>query len=105
MNFSLSSGHGENAGDDSEHEGGEKEDEDGDEEQGEVIVITGGASGLGRCIAEILAMKRASVAIIDIRKVEGLEGVNSYVGDVGDGAQCDIVWSEITRDVREFKHS
>ncbi|TKA34295.1 hypothetical protein B0A50_00275 [Salinomyces thailandicus] len=58
----------------------------------EVIVITGGASGLGRIIAEIYGMRGASVAVLDIRQPseeevresEGLAGVKFYLCDVGD---------------------
>ena len=105
VNFAVSSGHVEDPGDESEAEDGEKEDEDEEKDSGEVIVITGGASGLGRCIAEIFAIKRASVAIVDTRKADGLEGVNFYIADVGDRTQCQRIWSEISRDVCIYKCS
>ncbi|KAL8989577.1 MAG: hypothetical protein Q9177_001565 [Variospora cf. flavescens] len=66
----------------------------------EVAVVTGGASGLGRCIVEIYAMKGVSVAAIDIDvKEEGeREGVWWYQCDVGDQMMVEKTWSRINRD-------
>lgn len=50
----------------------------------EVVVITGGANGLGRLIAETFTMRGASVAVLDVRKPEGMEGVLFVECDVGD---------------------
>ncbi|KAE8372076.1 hypothetical protein BDV26DRAFT_109048 [Aspergillus bertholletiae] len=52
----------------------------------EVVVITGGASGLGLLIAEIYAMRGVSVAVLDLKdekEVELCEGVEYYTCDVG----------------------
>ncbi|KAK3633505.1 hypothetical protein LTR56_015758 [Elasticomyces elasticus] len=53
-----------------------------------VVVITGGASGLGKIIAEMYGMRGASVAVLDVQKPEkeseGLAGVQFYQCDVGD---------------------
>ena len=52
----------------------------------EVVVITGGASGLGLLIAEIYAMRGVGVAVLDLkdeREVELCEGVEYYTCDVG----------------------
>ena len=52
----------------------------------EVVVITGGASGLGLLIAEIYAMRGVGVAVLDLkdeREVEICEGVEYYTCDVG----------------------
>ncbi|KAE8337448.1 hypothetical protein BDV24DRAFT_154390 [Aspergillus arachidicola] len=52
----------------------------------EVVVITGGASGLGLLIAEIYAMRGVGVAVLDLkdeREVEICEGVVYYTCDVG----------------------
>lgn len=67
----------------------------------EVVVVTGGASGLGRCIAEIYAMKGVGVAAIDVSvKEEGeREGVRWYNCDVGDPSMVQKTWSEINDDV------
>ena len=46
--------------------------------QNKVIVITGGAGGIGRCIAEEFRKQGAHVCVID--RAEG----NHYVGDIGD---------------------
>ena len=52
----------------------------------EVVVITGGANGLGKIIAETYGMRGASVAVLDLRKPdkesEGLAGVHYYSCDV-----------------------
>lgn len=68
----------------------------------EVIVITGGASGLGLLIAEVYGMRGATVAVLDVRILEGgaARGVTSYKCDVGDAEQVKAVAIEIERDVR-----
>ena len=74
----------------------------------EVIVITGGASGLGRCIAEIYALRGATVAVLDLRaKKSGnpIEDVNYYKCDVGDTAAVSDVWAQITKEVSSFSRS
>lgn len=68
----------------------------------EVIVITGGASGLGLLIAEVYGMRGATVAVLDI--VDSLEnpearGVTYYKCDVSDKKQIQNVANEIERDV------
>ncbi len=67
----------------------------------EVIVITGGASGLGLLIAEVYGMRGASVAVLDVREMENGEarGVTYYKCDVADKAQVARVAAEIERDV------
>lgn len=68
---------------------------------GEIVVITGGASGLGKCIAEIYAMKGVGVAVMDVDvKQEGeSEGINWYKCDVGDRIMVEKTWSRIMDDV------
>ena len=67
----------------------------------EVIVITGGASGLGLLIAEVYGMRGASVAVLDVKELESGEarGVSVYKCDVGDKDQVAAVAIEIERDV------
>lgn len=67
----------------------------------EVIVITGGASGLGLLIAEVYGMRGASVAVLDVKDLEAGEarGVSVYKCDVGDKEQIARVAVEIERDV------
>ena len=74
----------------------------------EVIVITGGASGLGLCIAEIYGMRGASVAVMDVKEVDErarAEGVDFYTCDVGDREQGDRTWAQIVDDVCSFQES
>lgn len=67
----------------------------------EVVVVTGGASGLGRCMAEIYAMKGVGVAVLDVSvKEEGeREGVRWYKCDVGDKAMVKKIWKQISDDL------
>ena len=73
----------------------------------EVVVITGGASGLGKIIAEMYGMRGASVAILDVqspeKESEGLSGVHFYCCDVGDADAVQKVKDQIEKDVR--RHS
>ena len=47
----------------------------------EVVVITGGRSGLGRCLAEMYGMRGASVAVLDLEGgKEGMEGNEALAG-------------------------
>lgn len=67
----------------------------------EVIVITGGASGLGLLIAEVYGMRGATVAVLDVKDLEAGEarGVSAYKCDVTDREQLARVAVEIERDV------
>jgi hypothetical protein len=67
----------------------------------EVIVITGGASGLGLLVAEVYGMRGATVAVLDVKDLESGEarGVKAYKCDVGDKDQLAKVAIEIERDV------
>jgi len=67
----------------------------------EVIVITGGASGLGLLIAEVYGMRGATVAILDVKELESGEarGVTAYKCDVSDKEQLAHVAIEIERDL------
>lgn len=67
----------------------------------EVIVITGGASGLGLLIAEVYGMRGATVAVLDVEEMENGEarGVTYYKCDVGDKEQIAKVAEKIEREV------
>lgn len=67
----------------------------------EVIVITGGASGMGLLVAEVYGMRGATVAVLDVNEMENTEarGVTYYKCDVGDKDQVAKVALEIEKDV------
>jgi NADPH:quinone reductase-like Zn-dependent oxidoreductase len=68
----------------------------------EVIVITGGASGLGLLIADFYRMKGASVAVLDVKKTqeEELGGIQHYECNVGNAKAVDLASKRIREDVR-----
>ncbi|KAJ4307008.1 hypothetical protein N0V88_000382 [Collariella sp. IMI 366227] len=68
----------------------------------EVIVITGGASGLGLLIAEVYGMRGATVAVLDVAEMENGEarGVTYYKCDVSDKEQIARVAAQIEKEVR-----
>jgi hypothetical protein len=70
----------------------------------EVVVITGGVSGLGSLVADFYAMRGASVAVLDIKKVEDDEdtGVKYYQCDVGDAKQVEACGKRLRDDVRRI---
>ena len=73
----------------------------------EVVVITGGRSGLGGCIAEVYGMKGVRVAVLDVsvREEEEETGaeeqsdVRYYRCDVGDRGNVERVWRRIVDDL------
>ncbi|KAK0266406.1 hypothetical protein B0A54_04898 [Friedmanniomyces endolithicus] len=69
----------------------------------EVVVITGGASGLGKILAETYGMRGASVAVLDIREPEeeseGLANVKFYKCDVGDAEAVAKAGEQIEKDL------
>ena len=67
----------------------------------EVIVITGGAGGLGMLIAEVYGLRGASVAVLDVSDMDNGEalGVTFYKCDVGDKAQVAKAALEIEKEV------
>jgi citronellol/citronellal dehydrogenase len=59
---------------------------------GQVIVVTGGGSGIGRCTAHELASLAATVALVG-RKLDKLQAVQAEIADVGGRSSvhaCDI---------------
>jgi hypothetical protein len=67
----------------------------------EVILITGGSSGLGRLIADFYAMRGTSVAVLDVQKPEDDEmmGISYYQCDVSDRKQIENAVAKIKEDV------
>ncbi|KAK8130297.1 short chain dehydrogenase [Apiospora kogelbergensis] len=67
----------------------------------DVIVITGGASGLGLLIAEVYGMRGATVAVLDKADLEATDarGITYYKCDVSDKAQIAKVAADIERDL------
>ena len=60
------------------------------EPQRDLVLVTGGASGLGKEIVKKLVSKKAKVVVLDIKvpeKVEKIETVNYYICDVSDRRQ------------------
>ncbi len=75
-------------------------------------MITGGAGGLGACLAEIFALRGVGVGVLDVgvaaggsRRGEGLadgeerEGVRYYCCDVGDYEQVEKTWGRVVKDL------
>lgn len=75
----------------------------------EVVVITGGASGLGRIIAETYSMRGASVATLDVvrplEETEGQAGIHNYICDVGDGEAVEEAAKQIEKDVGQHEYT
>jgi len=70
---------------------------------GDVAVVTGGASGIGRAVAEALAGHGARVAILDrdqrATSAAADIGGAGYVADVRDRAAVQAAWRDITAEV------
>lgn len=73
----------------------------------EVVVVTGGASGLGLLIAQIYGLRGASVAVVDVKEVseiaevwgEKISGVEYYRCDVGNRKEVEATRSMIEKDL------
>jgi hypothetical protein len=74
----------------------------------EVVVITGGAGGLGKVLAETYGMRGVSVAVLDIREPEeqseALENVRFYKCDVSSIEDVQNAKISIVKDVRKIYH-
>lgn len=71
----------------------------------EVVVITGGASGLGLLIARIYGMRGVSVAVLDVKEVGEIEGweetsgVEYYQCDTGNRTEVEGTARRIEKEV------
>lgn len=63
--------------------------------EGKVVVITGGASGIGKCIAEMFIKEGANVCVIDILENE------YFVGDVSDE---NVLKSFVSQVLNDYGH-
>lgn len=54
--------------------------------ENEVVVITGGGSGLGRVLMESLVMRGVKVAVLDVK------GIDREAEELRDGATGELVW-------------
>lgn len=75
----------------------------------EVVVVTGGASGLGLLIARIYGLRGASVAVLDVKDAQELEGsweemsgVDYYRCDIGDRGEVERTAKRIEAEVGWF---
>lgn len=65
-----------------------------------MVVITGGARGLGLCVAEIYGMRGANVAVLDREVEEGeREGIRFYKCDVGNQKEVESIWKTVVKEV------
>ncbi|KAJ5625896.1 hypothetical protein N7510_002205 [Penicillium lagena] len=70
----------------------------------EVVVVTGGASGLGLAIAQMYAMRGASVAVLDVAVLDDEQYEEVFGGQgVGEGVKyyrCDVGDRKVVEDTR-----
>lgn len=72
----------------------------------EVVIITGGASGLGLLLAETFGMRGASVAVLDIKGEQSeAKGVTFYKCDVSERHEIESVAERINDEVSTSLHS
>ena len=74
----------------------------------EVVVVTGGASGLGLLIARIYGLRGVNVAVLDVKEVtrvdgwEEVSGVEYYQCDIGNRREVEATAKRIEKDVCGF---
>ncbi len=65
--------------------------------QNKIVVITGGAAGIGKCTADAFRQAGATVCVIDTQEIDP-PNENNFVGDIGDEAiLCAFADRVITR--------
>lgn len=69
------------------------------ESANEVVLVTGGASGLGLLVAQMYAMKGASVAVLDIRDI-AVKELDEVFGEDVRYFRCDVGDRRALEDVR-----
>ncbi len=70
--------------------------------EGEVAVITGGAQGLGRAMAELFSKEGAQVVILDMKAPDYELGKIEFMElNVSNGAQCEKVFNDI---IAKYEH-
>ncbi|KAF9348726.1 hypothetical protein BGX26_012881 [Mortierella sp. AD094] len=67
----------------------------------EIVLITGGASGVGCLLAEALAIRRISVVVLDIQPLKTALDIDSYICDVSNPEDIARVAKEIREDIGE----
>ena len=70
---------------------------------GKTVIVTGGASGIGRAIARLFATSGARVCVLDIHLKEALETVQEILDGGGEASahECDVTNQEEVRAVFE----
>jgi hypothetical protein len=72
------------------------------DQEEEVMVVTGGGSGLGKCLAETYAMRGGTVAVLDIKEPDvaaEAEGVRYFQCDITDTAAVEETWRMINKEL------
>ncbi|KAF9104114.1 hypothetical protein BGX27_010247 [Mortierella sp. AM989] len=67
----------------------------------EIVLITGGASGIGCLLAEALAIRHITVVVLDILPLKSSLDIDSYICDVSNPDDIARVAKEIREDVGE----